>query len=507
MPQERLNIFVSYADEDVLLAKEIRDQLLKAFSPILIQVTIAAGFALGTDWRKEIADRLDKADIMLIVATGRQKLSHSFTGFEVGYFYNSRNTRRRMASFDSDRLLIPIAVFTKAPQTVDDVQGIEFDGPLNPLTIDAKTLKDKTAFMRSLPANAVANPLLALFKRVQSIIKTTVEFSPEELQAFNDQLTERAEELHATLFEEMKKRVSTEVFPERKIVIRLPSAARSDSLASATIEFVGQSFDTFGFGAPDPGERSWTDFLESIDDARVAKSWVGNIQALVTEARNGECNESRQLITSRDQRRLFRMFVARNVLYLSGINEIHIYVVEIRPKDFGDPITTLLLKAISVGLQYRFMFLEGKASQFSPETFNAVLLDNLKPRVSELIQELDYLLWQSEEARLSEPENILPIYRHDLEPGEIEQKFQLWEENKTKLYAAAHQVLDATAREQLDKAARQFRTTLADFCRSTAVMNREYTGNVLEVLQEIVMRTPAQGGRSGGPRAVGDAAE
>jgi hypothetical protein len=38
------------------------------------------------DWRTRLEEALSDADVLLIVATGRQKLSHSYTGFEVGFF-------------------------------------------------------------------------------------------------------------------------------------------------------------------------------------------------------------------------------------------------------------------------------------------------------------------------------------------------------------------------------------------------------------------------------------
>jgi hypothetical protein len=87
------------------------------------------------------------------------------------------------------------------------------------------------------------------------------------------------------------------------------------------------------------------------------------------------------------------------------VREFHIF--EIRYKDFGDPTTTMLLKAISVGLQYRFMFLEGKISEFSPDNFNATMQEDLRGKIAEMIQQLDYLLWYSRDAELRKPENIL----------------------------------------------------------------------------------------------------
>jgi hypothetical protein len=53
-----------------------------------------------------------------------------------------------------------------------------------------------------------------------------------------------------------------------------------------------------------------------------------------------------------------------------------------------------------------------------------------------MIQQLDYLLWYSQDAGLNEPESILQILG-DLPTGEIDRKSKIWEEQKGKLYAAA----------------------------------------------------------------------
>ena len=130
---------------------------------------------------------------------------------------------------------------------------------------------------------------------------------------------------------------------------------------------------------------------------------------LVSGAVNGDFRDNRQIVTSQEKDRAYRMFVARSIIYYSGVREIHIYIVEIKYKDYGDPTTTMLLKAISIGLQYRFMFLEGKISEFSPDNFNATMQEDLRGKIAQMTQQLDYLLWYSRDAGLRKPENILQI--------------------------------------------------------------------------------------------------
>jgi len=486
----RLQVFISYATEDESLARAISDELRKAFGPTVLKVSIAAEFGLGSSWRQGLEDDLNSTDILLIVATGLQKLSHSFTGFEVGYFKGSKKYRPKMAHFDSDRLIIPIAIATNIPDPVIDIQSLQLEAPLDPLTVDQASLKSQQKFLDSIGYASKKNPLLKLFTRIQVVLRAAYPFNEEELQSFDEQIRDSSRRLHETIFSELKKRISTENFPERKIIIRMeshPPDPTSDPLLGATIEFLGRSFDVFGFDMPAPGEISCEAFLASITREKIAAAWADIIRSLIVAARRGDFRENRRLIASPDQTRFFRMFVARNVLYYSGVNEIHIWAVEVRSRDYGDPKTTMLLRAISVGLQYRFMFLE-QTSEFSPAAFSVTMLDSFREKISDLIQELDFLLWTSKDAGLGEAESLLRIYGHSLEPGEIDQKATLWEQHKTELYSAAYAALGARSNQELASKKIEFINVLKTFCDSTRGMNKEYTAKTLHAVEQLVTR-------------------
>jgi hypothetical protein len=266
---------------------------------------------------------------------------------------------------------------------------------------------------------------------------------------------------------------------------------RNDALSDASVEFFGQ-FDSFGFEAPQGGAVSWVQFTDNIDQEEVARAWTDTIQMLVTAAVRGDFRENRQIVTSQDKDRAFRMFVARSIIYYSGVREIHIYIVEIKYKEYGDPTTSMLLKAISVGLQYRFMFLEGKISDFSPENFNATMQEDLRGKIAEMTQQLDYMLWYSRDAGLRKPENILLILGN-VQTGEIDQKSAIWEDAKSTLYAAAHKMLATADDRELLQNKPAFVTALRSFCDSTRALNEDFTAKVLLALGQIVSGEDAQG--------------
>jgi hypothetical protein len=324
-----------------------------------------------------------------------------------------------------------------------------------------------------------------LFKRIQGIINLSVPLNDEELEAFDKQLQESTGRLMDFIHLELQKRVSLENFPERKIVVRTgPNPGRNHALSDATVEFFGQ-FDSFGFQAPQATPIPWSQFADNIDQQQVVRSWTDTIQMLVSAAIRGDFRDNRQTVTSQEKDRAFRMFVARSIIYYSGVREFHIYIVEIRYKDFGDPTTTMLLKAISVGLQYRFMFLEGKISEFSPDNFNATMQEDLRGKIAEMILQLDYLLWYSRDAGLRKPENILRILG-DVQLGEVDRKSGIWEEAKCKLYAAANKMLATGNDRELLQNKPEFVTILQTFCDSTRALNQDFTAKVLLALGQIV---------------------
>jgi len=85
-----LEVFVSYAKEDLSLVREIVEELKKPFGYALRFFIDDRSIDDGDDWRDKINDALDRADILLIVSTGHRRESHSFTGYEVGWFSNSK---------------------------------------------------------------------------------------------------------------------------------------------------------------------------------------------------------------------------------------------------------------------------------------------------------------------------------------------------------------------------------------------------------------------------------
>lgn len=120
----KLVIFLSYATEDQQIATTLANKLSSAFGRA-VDLRYMSKFELGVNFRTTIDQALDAADILLVIATGREKLSHTFTGYEVGYFRRSQQTRPYVDETKKiERLIIPVAIFAETPVTISEIEGV-----------------------------------------------------------------------------------------------------------------------------------------------------------------------------------------------------------------------------------------------------------------------------------------------------------------------------------------------------------------------------------------------
>ena len=479
----RLEVFVSYAKEDALLVRDIREELSKPFGLLLGFFVDTETIKDGDDWRAKINERLDSADILLIISTGQQRGSHDFPGFEVGYF--SRSIKER-PSVDQriGRQIIPLIIGGKAPSAVLDIQGIiiQQEDIFN-FEVAPGDLSSEAKFLQSLPADNSFRKLLLHLRDIVTAM-SQIQLTDNELSVLDKNINECAARLYKRAFAYLQGRIYAESFPERKLIIRTalpPLPAEQDLILSgAMVELVGQSFDLFGLPER-PRQHTWSAFMSEIARAEIATQWREGIRTLVAAALCGTPADNYYFVSSLRGDRSFRLFVSLNRTYYSGQKEVHIYIVERAPtKDYGDSKTTKLLKAISIGLRYRSLFLES-TSPFCPRLVGFYLGKDLRPAVAELWQELQILLADAKQAKLDDPELLAAIYNN--EPHlKIDELATVWAEAENNLNKITHEVMGIDD----DKVAAikpAFMAALKQFCDQTEKMNREFTASALRALE------------------------
>src|SRR5215469_6147223 len=116
-----LRIFVSYASEDLLIAKAIatafRDSLPAGHADVCFDKWF---MEMGIEFKRQIEAKLETSDVFIIVYTGVDK---PFTAWELGFFEALRRN-------DPRRRIVPLYL-EQLPQAADEYQGRSLNIPKN----------------------------------------------------------------------------------------------------------------------------------------------------------------------------------------------------------------------------------------------------------------------------------------------------------------------------------------------------------------------------------------
>jgi hypothetical protein len=289
-------------------------------------------------------------------------------------------------------------------------------------------------------------------------------------------IAKQASALYRIIHEYLQGRVSSETYPEKKLIIKTinrPSVGRDViDFTGSTVELVGDFTEIFSLGPVQSigREFTWSEFCEKMP-AQVRVNCTAGIQQLATSVLKGT-GDNYHVVTTVPRDKSFRLFVSKVVTYVSQKTEIHIYVLQMRTKDYGDPESTRLLKAISVGLRFRSLVLEEQSPfRFEKLGHPIVTAPDLKAKISEMLGQMDLILREANEADLSDPALLILIWGKGQEK-KVQDMIDLWEITQKKLYGAAGDVLTADD-ENFRKRKENFTKVLQEFSHDVEVMNRE----------------------------------
>ncbi|RAI41646.1 toll/interleukin-1 receptor domain-containing protein [Rhodoplanes roseus] len=492
-----VGIFISYASEDQDLAKDVNQELRKLFPRGIRIFFDRASLDAGSEFKDAIDAALDTSDILLILFSDQTKPSYSFTGYEAGFFSASK-TKRPSLIPGVERVIIPFCIGSKAPAVTFNLQHINID-PDQVISL----VEDPASFMRNEPKPLDDdNPVLRLLTRIAEIVGQAWDLGDRD--AIRDNIRYAADRLYLRLFKYLQNRKCQEDIPERKVIIRTgpPAASRAELLANATVELEGGSFSLFGISEIPTRSFGWSQFLGMIVPRELASAWAEGLKLMVTAALERDFEDNYHVVASLRGDKAFRLFVSRVVTFYNGSTEIHVYVVEMKSKDYGDEITTRLLKGISVGLRFRFLVLE-EQSPFTVAKLSYPVV-KMKPAVTELLSQIRVVLRESREARLDEPDILARIFGGD-GPAIVKRNLDTWNGTLAALEKAAHALLAASDADA-DPVKATFIAALRDFAEKTDAMNREFTARALQALADEIGDITG-GTAQGHARAVTPAAE
>jgi hypothetical protein len=388
-------IFVSYASEDYVIAEAIATCLKLALPALFAEVNLDKWFLQpGLAFKKQIESKLQKTDVFIIVFTGAEKQSHSYTGWEVGYFdHVMETTQSRMK----------IALYLDTPPAISaDEQGV-------PLGLGADKLEKTCEDFESKLVVRPDEPICLLLEKWQEDVMRNIEeagFQKPQKQPDQEPAI-CVRNLKLAIFRYLKQTVETRVEPQKQITIRVKGSAldqASDNLPpDAEIKPKPAGTPMAIFGLPDE-PITWEKFLSATSGNRLCDSWREAITSVVMSSFPDRVNvDNSQIILSSDEVKGYRVILTTATKYYNDYREFNVYFVEmLKRSDFGDQSTTTLLKGLELVCRFRFMFLETD-SEFSGQNISASNLERLPDLAARLLRELNLLRKDARDAGMDDP--------------------------------------------------------------------------------------------------------
>ena len=205
-----LNIFISYAREDRELVGSIEGLLKDTFEFAPLNIHRDVEIKEGQNWAKQIDTALQEADILLVNFTDRMKMSHSYTGYEIGYFNRSiQQNPKGPAGFE--RIYIPFCIGADIPDTMHDIQGVSIGADEV-----YKVLKTKLDSGVE-PVLDEDHPVVKLLTRISDLVMQTLGTTN---LGKSTRIAKQASLLYRIIHEYLQNRISSETYPERKLIIK-----------------------------------------------------------------------------------------------------------------------------------------------------------------------------------------------------------------------------------------------------------------------------------------------
>jgi hypothetical protein len=375
-----LRVFISYAKEDEKIAAAAFEAIRTALGTFA-DVFIDNALQFGVSFQEEIRKRLDETDLLVVIYSATLKPSHSFTGMELGYFIG---TMERNQSPDRPRRIVPIYLDTP-PDILAGNEGINIG--ISRATLEL-SLEEYSASLEIDSENRMVK-FLSEFQEIVDKLREENGF-PKVLKRPDEQdLCGLVRNMQLSIFSHLKTSAESTLKPQKQVTIKT-SGGTLDSVPTglpddAVLMPVGTGNPMSIFGLQNQ-EITWEEFGKLTKGSKFRDSWIDAITSVVASSLQGQLDvDNSQVIVSNDERHAFRVILTTSTRYFNGIREFNLYFVEyLRPRDFGDASTTLVLKGLELSCRFRFLFLE-KNSEFS----NMNIRIALPTRVHELARSIE----------------------------------------------------------------------------------------------------------------------
>jgi hypothetical protein len=398
---QRFVFFISHASEDNNIAIAVNNALQTAAGPSA-EVFMDEALHFGTGFSDEIFKKLDETNVLVVIHSTTLKPAFGYTGLELGYFIRVMERETRP---DFPRRIVPI-YRGKPPDAIAGNEGVDLD--ISRITLNM-TVEDYKTTLNKIDYNYSAVKFLREFQELIDSVR--LKHGAPKIPRNDEQkdLPGIVVRMQLAIFNHLKNTpdAESELKPQLQITIVTSddalAAAGEDQLPNdALLKPMGTGTPMAIFGLPSV-ETTWGAFKQQKPN-RFRDSWIDAITNVVTfSMKNQLRSDNTQVIVSYDAESAYRVILTAGDRTFNGDRKFNLYFVEcLRPGDFGDPKTTLLLKGLELLCRFRSLFLEER-SEFSSVACRVAKADAIKEFACGMERQLNLLHRDALQAKLDSP--------------------------------------------------------------------------------------------------------
>jgi len=375
------------------IEKCLKDSLGNTLAEVFVD---KSSLRAGVDYPAQLEKQLEQTHVLIVAYTGVEKPSHGFTGYEIG-FYRGVQAKSSLKN-DQLRLIVPMFL-DSPPDTVSTKQGFGFN-------IKKDTLQGSEEDYRKILNTTVGkeHPAVRFLEAMQDIVEE-IRKAGDFPKADRVDASDCVKDMLLRVFRYLKTTVEETIRPQKKLLIQTENAAvSSDGQLPKNANICPEGGGGLNiFGLPET-EIPWETFCAKVQDHKFGPSWRDAIATVVASSICPQTDiDNNQIVVSHDERSAYRIILTADARYYDGRREFSLYFVEtLRPKDFGNRETTLLLKGLEIVCRFRFMYLE-EFSEFAGRTLLLLNLDQFVDEAKKLLRELNLLRRDAQAAGLDKP--------------------------------------------------------------------------------------------------------
>jgi hypothetical protein len=362
-----ISVFISYSHDDYAIAKVLKDEIdaidHTGFNVFLDVETIE----LSNNWKVEIKNAVEEADVFIAIFTGNQKHVFDYCGYEVGLFSGSPKGGKRRRMF--------CIYDTKEPPTIlNDLESVQISYDMG----SDKILKSTDGWL----SEAFAPRMKDVFKLCDQLY----------FKRHRKQLADLSEAKSREVIQAFYANKGEEVVDERplheRLIITLPAVTDWNAIASlpptATVSAVISTFDVLGLpgGVPQPNKEhnlysiDWKTLVENVSRrAGNVVPWITYVETSILAQLRAGNSQPPQLSFLGADGKPYRPVIGRFKVYRNGTRRYYVQLIPTLERAFpGREDTSFPLIGLIFGARFWFKFCENEEAfigSFAPEKADA----------------------------------------------------------------------------------------------------------------------------------------